>query len=220
MAKKQASTAQQVHKPLDAPNASQRAPVTDRVNVEPSILNGMTMSEAQWIAIVSGAVFLVVGLLIFAMTGFWQAILMLAIFGPAVTLWLASNQLLRIKRGRPDGYYAQAIHIWVVRTGLAQSKFITHHGYWELGRSLDLSFTTKFDMSSVPDDVSTASTVPAVTQSEAPTSDADVASLDDATTKEPKVANGSKGPWTILNAPPATPPVAKPHFSEPHMVNA
>jgi conjugative transfer region protein (TIGR03750 family) len=112
----------------------------------------MTMSEAQWIAMGSCGVFLIIGLLIFAVTGFWQAILVLSIFGPAVTLWLASNQLLRVKRGRPDGYYTQAIHLWVVRTGLAQSKFINHDGYWELGRSIEMSFTSKFDMSSTADD--------------------------------------------------------------------
>ena len=38
-----------------------KAPVTDRVNVEPSILNGMNMPEAQVIGAVSLVVFLIIG---------------------------------------------------------------------------------------------------------------------------------------------------------------
>ena len=52
----------------DAEAARQRAPITDRVNVEPPILNGMTVSEAQVIALTALAVFLLIGGLLFSVT--------------------------------------------------------------------------------------------------------------------------------------------------------
>lgn len=119
-----------------------RAPITDRVNGEPPILNGMTASEAQMIGLVSLVAFLMVGALLFAVTGYWQAILILGILGPLLTLWFGSKYLARIKRGRPDGYYVQAIHLWLVGHGLAQPKFITYSGFWSLGRTLALALSS------------------------------------------------------------------------------
>ncbi len=121
------------------------APVTDRVNVEPSILNGMTVTEAKVIALVSFGVFLVIGGIIFATTGLWHALFLLAIFGPMAVLWSASLYLQTIKRGRPDAYYSQAIHLWLVERSLAKSNFIRHHGFWELGRSLDISLASPLE---------------------------------------------------------------------------
>ena len=116
-----------------------KAPVTDRVNVEPSILNGMNMPEAQVIGAVSLVVFLIIGGLVFSVTRLWQVWLLLSTFGTAMVLWFASLYLARIKRGRPDAYYTQALHLWLVQRGLAGAKFINHHGWWSLGRSMGFS---------------------------------------------------------------------------------
>lgn len=129
----------------DAEAARQRAPITDRVNVEPPILNGMTVSEAQVIALASLAVFVLIGGVLFAVTRRWQFLLLLGIFGPAVTLWFASLYLARIKRGRPDAYYKHRIHLWLAARGLAKPRYITHDGWWSLGRSLDFSITSPLD---------------------------------------------------------------------------
>ena len=129
----------------EAEAARLRAPITDRVNVEPAILNGMTVTEAQWIGAVALGIFLLVGGLVFLVTGFWQVWLLLAIFGTALVLWFASVYLARIKRGRPDAYYTQAIHLWLAHRGLTRPKFITYHGWWSLGRTLDFSLDSPFD---------------------------------------------------------------------------
>ena len=126
-------------------SARVRAPVTDRVNAEPAILNGMTVTEAKMIALASSIVFGVIGGLIFAVTRVWQAFLLLLIFGPGVTLWFSSTYLQRIKRGRPESYYTQAIHLWMAQHSLAKPNFIQHGGYWDLGRSLDFSLASPLD---------------------------------------------------------------------------
>ena len=122
-----------------------KAPVTDRVNVEPSILNGMNMPEAQVIGAVSLVVFLIVGGLVFSATRLWQVWLLLSLIGPTLALWFGSLYLARIKRGRPDAYYTQAIHLWLAQRSLVKPRFITYHGWWSLGRSFDLSLASPLE---------------------------------------------------------------------------
>ena len=129
----------------EAEAARQRAPITDRVNIEPAILNGMTVTEAQWIAGIAMVVFLLIGGLLVLVTGLWQFVLLLTVFGTALTLWFGSQVLARVKRGRPDAYYTQAIHLWLAHRGLTRPKFITYHGWWSLGRTLDFSLDSPFD---------------------------------------------------------------------------
>lgn len=128
--------------PITADLARQaQVPLTDRVNVEPAILNGMTSTEATWIGLASMVVYgLVMGLLV-AITGLWQ-LLLAALVGTIVTLWFASLRLQTMKRDRPDGYYGHAIHLWMVRHGMQRARFLRHDGYWSLGRSLHLSFSS------------------------------------------------------------------------------
>ncbi len=120
-------------------SASTFAPITDRVNVEPSILNGMTASEAQVIGLASLAVSLLLGGLLVAVTGLWQALLLVILFVPLCVLWFASKYLAKIKRNRPDGYYGQAMHQWMARRGYVRSKYIDHDGFWGLGRTLEFT---------------------------------------------------------------------------------
>ena len=129
----------------EAEAARQRAPITDRVNIEPAILNGMTVTEAQWIAGIAMVVFLLIGGLLYLVTGLWQFVLLLTVFGTALTLWFGSQVLARVKRGRPDAYYTQAIHLWLAHRGLTRPKFITYHGWWSLGRTLEFSLDSPFD---------------------------------------------------------------------------
>ncbi|HRM94371.1 MAG TPA: TIGR03750 family conjugal transfer protein, partial [Alicycliphilus sp.] len=117
----------------DAEAVRHKAPVTDRVNVEPSILNGMNMPEAQVIGAVSLVVFLIIGGLVFSVTRLWQVWLLLSLIGPTLALWFGSLYLARIKRGRPDAYYTQAIHLWLAQRSLVKPRFITYQGWWSLG---------------------------------------------------------------------------------------
>lgn len=126
-----------------ASDAARRAqvPLTDRVNVEPAILHGMTSNEATWIGLASMIVYsLVTGLLV-AITGLWQ-LLLVALVGTIITLWYASLRLQTMKRDRPDGYYGHAIHLWMVKHGMQRARLLRHEGYWSLGRSLNLSFSS------------------------------------------------------------------------------
>ena len=131
------NTAEQLH-------AAQRlrAPLTDRVNAEPAILHGMSVTEAKAIFLLSAAVFSFIAIIVFIVTHIWQLAVGIAFFGPLLTLWYGSQYLEVIKRGYPDGFYSQRIHLWMAARGLATPQFLTHDGVWSLGRplvGLDLS---------------------------------------------------------------------------------
>lgn len=113
-----------------------RAPLTDLVNVEPPILNGMTSTEATYVGIAAFVLWLILGSILAWLVGFWQLVLGLATFGPVVTVWLASQRFASIKRDRPDGFYMQQARRWMASVGLRQSRLIDHSGRWSLGRAL------------------------------------------------------------------------------------
>ena len=119
-----------------------RAPLTDRVNAEPAILHGMSVSEAKVIFLVSFAVFSVIAVVVMVFTHIWQLLLGIGLFGPLLTLWYGSQYLEVIKRGYPDAYYTQAIHRWLADRGIVEAHFMLYSGQWSLGRplvGLDLS---------------------------------------------------------------------------------
>lgn len=124
-----------------------RTPLTDRVNVEPAIINGMTSTEANYIAVVSFALSLLVGVALFIVTGFWPLLVVFCIGGPVLSLWYGSLYLQTIKRNRPDGFYVQAAHIWLSKIGIIRCRFIRHNRFYELGASINLTFNPPLEIS-------------------------------------------------------------------------
>lgn len=122
-----------------------RSVMTDRVNVEPPILNGMSASEAKVISIAAVAFWGSLGLLVSMLTNFWPILIVSLIVFPIATLWVGSVRLATVKRGRPDGYYGQAINLWLAKRGFG-SQYIRHDGYWDLGTSFDLSLAAPMNL--------------------------------------------------------------------------
>lgn len=123
-----------------------KTPLTDRVNVEPAIINGMTSTEANYIAVVSFALSLLVGFALFIVTGFWPLLAVFCIGGPVLSLWYGSLYLQTLKRNRPDGFYVQATHIWLSKLGIIRCRFIRHNRFYELGASINLTFNPPLEM--------------------------------------------------------------------------
>lgn len=119
------------------PQERRGAPLTDRVNAEPAIINGMSVTEATYIGGGSFAISIVLGVVLFFLTGFWHFIFVLGIALPMVTIWYSSFYLQSIKRSKPERWYVQAFRIYLARKGIVKSQYITHHGYMELGRRIN-----------------------------------------------------------------------------------
>ena len=142
----------------------QKAAMTDRVNVEPPILNGMTASEAKVIAIVATAFWGLIGALGAALFHIWPIFIVSLVVLPITSLWIGSIRLATVKRGRPDGYYGQAMQLWAVKRGLAANKFIHHDGFWDIGVTTDLALSSQLDVDKLRQETFTANRRPSQTQ--------------------------------------------------------
>ncbi|MBD9534186.1 TIGR03750 family conjugal transfer protein [Comamonas sp. CMM01] len=129
-----------------------KTPLTDRVNVEPAIINGMTSTEANYIAVVSFALSLFVAVALFVITGFWPLLVLFCIGGPVLALWYGSLYLQTVKRNRPDAFYVQAVHIWLSKNGIGRCSFNRHNRFYEIGASINLNFNPPLDMKADSED--------------------------------------------------------------------
>lgn len=125
------------------PGSGTAAPLTDRVNTEPPIINGMSATEGGYVAAVSFAFFLVLGLLLYLFTGYWHFIFASSVIGPVAVLWQASLYLQTVKRNKPEGWYVQAARLWLEDHGPGRKRYLRHHGYFELGRRIDFDIASQ-----------------------------------------------------------------------------
>lgn len=120
----------------DGSHVADVAPLTDRVNSEPPVLRGLSVTEVMIATALFFPVWLVIGLLAARLFSHWQILILLGIFGPLFSVWASAGLLASVKRNRPDHYYRQAWRWWLHRHGLWTAPFISHHGAWDLGRTL------------------------------------------------------------------------------------
>ena len=107
-----------------------------RLNAEPSIFRGCSLSELMLMIIVGGLVLvpasvIVCGLLGYLMMGVGIGLLL-------VIAWvvIGATVLQKLKRGRPLGYYQLRLRLWLEDLGLQRSSFIRQSRVWDIGRSV------------------------------------------------------------------------------------
>ncbi|WP_287919161.1 TIGR03750 family conjugal transfer protein [Comamonas sp.] len=120
--------------PQQLTSSANHAPVTERVNVEPPILNGMASTEAMYIGMASAAISIFLAGVLQVFTGWGIVLIILVVVLPLLTLWYGSLYLMHVKRNKPDGFYVQMIHLYLVSKNYTKSKFIAHRGFWDIGR--------------------------------------------------------------------------------------
>ena len=107
-----------------------------RLNAEPSIFRGCSLSELMLlvtvggIALVPGSV-IVCGLFGYLMMGVGIGLLL-------VIAWvvIGATVLQKLKRGRPLGYYQLRLRLWLEDLHLLRSSFIRQSRVWDVGRRL------------------------------------------------------------------------------------
>ncbi len=123
---------------MAAPVPIAQAPLADRANSEPAILRGLTASEASLAGLVAFPAWMLVGVVVGAVTRIWALAMLIASLAPMLTVWVLAGKLALLKRGRPDGFHLQRMKLWLVDSGLARGVLIRHHGNWSLGRALEV----------------------------------------------------------------------------------
>ena len=109
--------------------------LADRLNAEPVIFKGCSISELTHIAVFAALVWLPVSLLLAGLMGAVTMGFGLAGIGVVGTVIVMAGLFQRLRRGRPDGYYQQRISIWLSDHGLRRSPFIRRSGAWDIGRT-------------------------------------------------------------------------------------
>nr|KAJ8744172.1 TIGR03750 family conjugal transfer protein [Delftia sp. PS-11] len=111
--------------------------MTDRVNSEPPIFNGMSETEASYLGAAGFMASACVGGLVVSFTGHFLIMMVICIIGTLLTLWYGSLYLQKIKRGKPEGCYVQAARIYLSQRGFMKKRYLAHDGYFDLGRRLE-----------------------------------------------------------------------------------
>jgi len=120
----------------EPPARALRAPVTDRVNADPPIFHGMTAAEGFKIAVSCLIFYGVISALLAMLTGWLPIIPIVSLAGTGATLWYGSLWLAKIKRGRPEHYYNQAVSIWLAEHGISRKVFLLYTRFWSVGRDM------------------------------------------------------------------------------------
>ena len=109
--------------------------LAERMNSEPMILRGCTSSELVMLVFASIALWLPLGVLIAWALGAVPMAMGISGIGVLLTVYLMATAFQRVKRGRPDGYYQQAVAVWLHKKRLWRSRFCLPDGPLRLGRT-------------------------------------------------------------------------------------
>ncbi len=109
--------------------------MAERMNSEPMILRGCTSSELVTLVVIAIAIWIPLSILVAWLLDAIAMAMGIAGIGILITVVVMATLFQRIKRGRPDGYYQQAIAVWLHRKRLRRSKFCLPDGLMSLGRT-------------------------------------------------------------------------------------
>ena len=107
----------------------------DRLNDEPAVFKGCSVSELTMLAIIAGVVWLPISLIVAAIFGAITMGFGMAGVGVVGTVVLAAGRFQKLKSGRPSGFYIQQFRCWLDSRGLIKAPYIRQSGYWDIGRT-------------------------------------------------------------------------------------
>ena len=107
----------------------------ERLNREPAVFRGLTVSELL-IALLSGlAIGALTGLLLAVLWQNWSLIPGSALPGGALAVLSGGRWLARLKRGRPESWLYRALELKLTHFGIGAQRFVLHDGVWSIRRS-------------------------------------------------------------------------------------
>lgn len=105
-----------------------------RLNAEPSIFRGCSLSELMSLTLVSGITLVPTSIVLCGLFGYLMmgvGIGLLAVMGAVV---LGATVLQKIKRGKPVGFYQLRLQLWLDDYHLYKAPFIRKGQVWDVGR--------------------------------------------------------------------------------------
>ena len=104
----------------------------DRLNRAPAVFLGLTDGELRLAGLANLAFFVPAGAAAAALVG--QAVLGIGAGALAAGggIWLTARVLRRLKRGRPEGYHADAVAAWLEDRGLKPKTMLRESAVWDV----------------------------------------------------------------------------------------
>lgn len=107
--------------------------IPNRLNREATVYGGMTMTEFGISALLGFISGIIIGLLLWMLTGLWLLIPGLAMLLCIVTVLIGKSVVARIKRGKPEAYLNRLIEVKMDKL-FSGKKFIKREGFWAIRR--------------------------------------------------------------------------------------
>ena len=108
----------------------------NRLNAEPSIFRGCSLSELMLLTGVGLAIWIPTCLIVCGLFGFLMMGVGIGILSTLAWVFIGATILQKMKRGRPIGYYQLKIRLMLEDRGLVAPQFMRGSQVWDIGRSL------------------------------------------------------------------------------------
>ncbi|HCI4291533.1 TPA: TIGR03750 family conjugal transfer protein [Klebsiella pneumoniae] len=107
----------------------------ERLNREPAVFRGLTVSELLIALLVGLATGATAGAIPAVLWRNWSFVPGCALPGGAQAILCGGRWLARLKRGRPESWLYRALELKLTRFGIGAQRFVLHDGVWTIRRS-------------------------------------------------------------------------------------
>lgn len=108
----------------------------NRLNAEPSIFRGCSLSELMLLALSGAVVWIPFWLIVCGLLGYLMMGVGVGVLSIIAWVFVGGTLLQKAKRGRPIGYYHLRIRLMLEDRGLRKARFIRKTQVWDVGRRL------------------------------------------------------------------------------------
>jgi conjugative transfer region protein (TIGR03750 family) len=96
----------------------------DRLNRMPVVYKGMTVRELLLMIGIGVIIGVVVGVCLFILFGRWVLIPSAIVFMPLPTLFFGGNKIAKLKRGKPETWFARSVDLFFAKKGFNGNNLI------------------------------------------------------------------------------------------------
>ncbi|MCO6550692.1 MULTISPECIES: TIGR03750 family conjugal transfer protein [unclassified Gilliamella] len=96
----------------------------DRLNRMPVVYKGMTVREISLMVGVGAIIGGLFGIILFILFGRWVLIPSAIVFMPLPTLFFGGNKITKLKRGKPETWFARSIDLFFAKKGFNGNNLI------------------------------------------------------------------------------------------------
>jgi len=106
-----------------------------RLNAEPPVFRGCSISELIVLAGLSAAIFIPLSVILLSFVGYAMMGIGIGSLLSIAGIVAGATQLQKMKRGRPLGYYQLQIALFFDHAGIKKLGIIKQSGHWRIGRT-------------------------------------------------------------------------------------